>query len=339
MRYLGSKAKAIDFIRETVEKTYGDMKDATVADLLAGTVVVAEMFKLYGAQVITNDYMSFSYARQIAKIKLNNEPQCEISYHDAIERLNNIKGEKGFFYKEYTLEGTKEGVYQRNYFSPENAMRIDAMRKCIEEWKDKSKIDEDMFYLLCSDLCNAVACVSNISGTYGAFLKKDDPRKFKPIELMPIDFIDNGKQNECHKKDIFEIIDDVEGDILYLDPPYNSRQYPPYYHILETVTDYDAPQIYGITGRRPYQDKLSPFCMKDKAFSALLDIIKRAKFKHIYVSYNTDGIIDYKQFGKALEQFADVTLFSKPFRRYKSNSNGNNKENLKEIIIYAEKRT
>ena len=338
MRYLGSKAKVIDFIQETIGKTYGNIKDATVADLFSGTVVVAEMFKMYGAKVITNDYMSFSYARQIAKIKLNMEPKCEISYHDAVDYLNNIMGIKGFFYKEYTLEGTKEGVYQRNYFSSENAMQIDAIRQCIGEWKDKGKIDEDMFYLLCSDLTNAVACVSNISGTYGAFLKKDDPRKFKKIELVPTDFTDNRKQNECYKKDIFEIIDNVEGDILYLDPPYNSRQYPPYYHILETATDYDFPHVYGITGRRPYQDKLSPFCMKDKAFSALLDIIKRAKFRHIYISYNTDGIINYKEFEKVLEEFADVTLFLKPSRRYKSNSNGNDKGNLKEIILYVRKR-
>ena len=133
-----------------------------------------------------------------------------------------------------------------------------------------------MFYLLCADLVNVLS-FQNIC--YMGLLKIDDQRKHKPIELIPTTFIDNGQDNECFNKDIFEIIDEVSGNILYLDPPYNSRQYPPYYHILETVTDYDNPAIYGLTGRRPYRDKLSPFCMKDKALPALLNIVERARFK------------------------------------------------------------
>ncbi len=338
MRYLGSKVKALDFIKDTIIKTYGDVSGSTVADLFSGTVVVAEMFKSLGAKLITNDYMSFSYALQVAKIKLNKEPHCYIKYYDAINVLNNIQGENGFFYHEYTLEGTKDKNHQRNYFSSENAMQIDAMRQCIGRWGREGKIGEDMFYLLCSDLVNAVTRVSNISGTYGAFLKIDDQRKYKPIKLVPATFIDNGMNNECFNKDIFDIIDGVSGDILYLDPPYNSRQYPPYYHILETATDYDSPAIYGLTGRRPYQDKLSPFCMKEKALPALLNIVERAKFKNIYISYNTDGIINYHELGDQLKEVADVSYFFMPFRRYKSNSNGNEKGKLKEIIIYAKKR-
>jgi adenine-specific DNA-methyltransferase len=217
-------------------------------------------------------------------------------------------------------------------------MKIDAIRKCIGRWQKEGKINSDMFYLLCADLVNAVTRVSNTSGTYGAFLKIDDQRKHKPIELIPTTFIDNGQDNECFNKDIFEIIDEVSGNILYLDPPYNSRQYPPYYHILETVTDYDNPAIYGLTGRRPYRDKLSPFCMKDKALPALLNIVERARFKNIYISYNTDGIINYKELGEQLEKIADVNYYFMPFRRYKSNSNGNEKGKLKEIIIYVKKR-
>ena len=338
MRYLGSKLKALEFIKDTVSRTYGDISNSTVADLFSGTVVVAEMFKSLGAKLITNDYMSFSYALQIAKIKLNKEPSCLINYYDAIDELNNLQGEEGFIYYEYCLEGTKEKQFKRNYFSTENALKIDAMRKCIRRWEKEGKINSDMFYLLCADLVNAVTRVSNISGTYGAFLKIDDQRKYKPIKIIPSSFIDNGMNNECFNKDIFEIIDDVSGDILYLDPPYNSRQYPPYYHILETVTDYDNPAIYGLTGRRPYQDKLSPFCMKDKALPALLNIVERARFKNIYISYNTDGVINYQELGDQLKKIADVNYHFMPFRRYKSNSNGNDKGELKEIIIYAKKR-
>ena len=85
-----------------------------------------------------------------------------------------------------------------------------------------------MYYLLIANLIDSVTKVSNTSGTYGAFLKIDDPRKDIPIQLEKSDLFDNGKNNQCFCMDIFDIIDKINSDILYLDPPYNSRQYPPY---------------------------------------------------------------------------------------------------------------
>ena len=126
-----------------------------------------------------------------------------------------------------------------------------------------------------------------------------------------------------------------------MDPPYNNRQYPPYYHILETVTLYDNPNIYGKTGRRHYEEKLSPLCMKDKAVSSMVNIVRRADFEHIYISYSTDGIMPYEELCEKLEEIGEIQVFFKPYRRYKANSNGNIEEDngkLKEIIIYVKKR-
>ena len=80
MRYIGSKAKILDFISNTVSQTYGSVDGAVVADLFAGTCCVAEMFKKQNARIISNDYLRFSYALQIAKIKCNKEPQSKIPY-------------------------------------------------------------------------------------------------------------------------------------------------------------------------------------------------------------------------------------------------------------------
>ena len=139
--------------------------------------------------------------------------------------------------------------------------------------------------------------------------------------------------------DLLDLIGQVEGDLLYLDPPYNGRQYPPYYHILETAVLYDAPAIYGVTGRRPYQEKLSPFCRKDLALPAMVDLVERARFPHIYISYSTDGIMDYQALCQALAACGQVECFFRPYRRYKSNSGGENgQKSVKEIIIYVKKR-
>lgn len=340
MRYIGSKARILDFIDDTVSQTFGSVDGAVVADLFAGTCSVSEMFKQKNAKVIANDYLHFSYAFQIAKIKLNNEPNCSISYRSAIEQLNRLDGTEGFFYKEYSLEGSKATGVERNYFSEKNAKKIDSICTKMNEWKSLELISEDMLFLLSASLVDAITKVSNTSGTYGAFLKIDDQRKYKDLELIPFDFIDNQKENEAYRSDITDLIDELSGDILYLDPPYNSRQYPPYYHILETAVLYDSPAIYGITGRRPYQESLSPFCMKEKALPAMLDIVKRAQFPDIYISYSTDGIMDYKNLCDELTQYGDVQHFYRPYRRYKSNGGGNgeNNVNVKEIIIHVKKR-
>lgn len=68
MRYIGSKRTVLPFIKTTIEETYGKISNAIVADLFAGTACVGEMFKREGARVLSNDYLSFSYALQIEKI-------------------------------------------------------------------------------------------------------------------------------------------------------------------------------------------------------------------------------------------------------------------------------
>lgn len=341
MRYIGSKTKVLDFIVETIQKTGVEIsKDTIIADLFSGTVCVAERFKELGAKVITNDYLHFSYALQIAKIKYN---ICPEDYNERIKYLNELEHKTGgFFAENYTAECKNE----RNYFSHENAVKIDAICQQLKAWLNSGEISNDMYWLLCASLVDAITKVSNVSGTYGSFLKINDPRKYKSIQLEETEFIDNGQINECYCKDIFDLIDEVSGDILYLDPPYNSRQYAPYYHILETAVLYDKPAIYGKTGRRPYQDKLSPFCKKEDALDALIDIVKRAKFENIYISYSTDGIISVDSMKEALEglcgkEINSYQIFYKPYKRYKSNSGVSefvaNNIKLKEMIVYVRK--
>ncbi len=333
MRYIGSKNRILDFIDDTIIYTYGNYENATVADLFAGTGCVGEMFKKNGARVISNDYMHFSYALQILKIRRNELPP---KYNQIIDILNSLDGIEGFFYREYTLSG----VGKRNYFSEENAKKIDAICLYLQEERNKGTINTEEFYCYKASLIDAVTRVSNTSGTYGSFLKIDDDRKYKNIYLDKMETFNNGKENECYCEDIEKIIQHVSGDILYLDPPYNNRQYPPYYHILETVTLYDNPDIYGKTGRRHYEEKISSFCKKDRAVSTMVDIIEKADFEHIYISYSTDGIMPYKELCKRLEKIGEVQVFFKPYRRYKANSNGNIEDNngkLKEIIIYVKK--
>jgi len=96
-------------------------------------------------------------------------------------------------------------------------------------------IDEIEYYYLLASLIEGVPYVSNITGTYGAYLKEWDKRALKAFEMARPDVIDNGKANRSYNADANALIRELEGDILYIDPPYNSRQYAPNYHLLETA--------------------------------------------------------------------------------------------------------
>jgi len=345
MRYIGSKQNVIQFLDRVFRIYIDSYKNKTIADIFSGTTVVSRYFKIMGSKVISNDYLAFSYTLQKAWIANNKTPEFNKlknfglrDYNRIIEYLNNLTGEEDFFYRNYSPEGS--GIFSkhaRNYFSDKNAKKIDAILKILRYWKDNKYITDIEDSVLRTSLIEAVTKVSNISGTYGAFLKKDDKRKFKPLFLKPINFINSKFKNESYNDDALNLITKIQGDYLYLDPPYNSRQYPPYYHILDTLSLDDYPKIYGKTGRRPYSDQLSPFCIKNKALEAILKLIKDADFKFIFLSYNTDGLVPINTLKEKLKKLGKIDFYSQFHKRYKSNNGNTIKNGLKEILFYVEK--
>ena len=83
---------------------------------------------------------------------------------------------------------------------------------------------------------------------HGAFLKKLKRTAQNNLILKPAELIINEQYHEVFNEDINEVAKKVSGDILYLDPPYNHRQYATNYHLLETIAKYDNPKIHGKTG-------------------------------------------------------------------------------------------
>ncbi len=149
----------------------------------------------------------------------------------------------------------------------------------------------------------------------------------------------NGKNNKCFNLNGAEMLKLVKGDILYIDPPYNGRQYLPNYHVLETAAKYDYPEVRGVTAQRPYENNKSDFCLKTKVVAAFEELIANAKFKHIILSYSTDGLMTPEKIESVMKKYGKPETFKIywiPYRRYKSREQGK-KEQLKEMLVYIEK--
>ena len=206
------------------------------------------------------------------------------------------------------------------YFTNENAKKIDAIRLKIEEWKDIKLINENEYYILLATLIEAIGYFSNILGVYGAFKKDWDKRALKPFLLKSIKILQSEKEHFVYNQSSLELLKNYKYDIIYLDPPYNQRQYAPNYHILETIAKYDEPKIKGVSGMRNYDTQKSTFCNKVKALNDLELICQSNNYKYIIMSYSSEGIMPQNDILSIMKKYGDVKLEEYDYLRFKSNS-------------------
>lgn len=336
MRYIGNKEKILDIIFSILEKN--NVCGKTFFDFFAGTTNVSRYFKAKGYQIYSSDILYLSYCLQKAYIENNSEPlfvnllptlpvQNSISnilrpLDLVVDFLNTIPPVKGFIYNNYTPGGTKNLPRQRTYFIDENGQKIDAIRIKIEEWKQARLINDAEYYILLACLIETIGFYSNIAGVYAAFQKHWDPRALKPLQMRTIKLVDNQQVNSVYCVDSMTLIENINADILYLDPPYNERQYAPNYHILETIAKYDNPILRGVTGMRDYSEQKSRFCRANTAIEDLETIARDGHYKYLLLSYNSEGIMPQEKIIETLGKYGNVCVEQFEYMRFKSNNNG-----------------
>lgn len=331
MRYIGNKSKLLDEIYNIIlTNTDGDEK--IFCDLFSGTGVVGSYFR-DKYKIIANDVLKFSFVLTHGYLNSKVEMTFPVLGFNALDFLNSLNGIDGFICKNYSLNNSK-----RMYFTENNAKKIDAMRLQIEEWYLNEKISQEEYYYLLACLLEAISLRANVAGVYGSYLKNWDSRALKEITLLPLN-IDKMylQKNEVFNVDSLELIDKITGDILYIDPPYSKNDYSTQYHLLETIIRYDNPEINGKTGTR--KDKIrSVFTDKINAKIALEKIISEAKFKHIILSYNNNGVIEEKYIDILLKKHSKK--FVKKEIKYQNYTNKKSSTNIKnkEFLYYIEKK-
>lgn len=340
MRFIGNKTNLLEQIKKVIDENCCD-GSRVFCDIFSGTGSVSRFFKPY-YKIISNDILYFSHILTAATIENNTQPTFEklkdIGIYDPFLYLENadVGDIHGFVTEEYSPAG-KPG---RMYLTVDNAKRIDFIRTTVEKWRTAELINEKEYKYLIAALIEGIPFVSNITGTYGAYLKKWDKRAFKSLELIKLSVQDNAKDNICYNEDSTKLINKIKGDILYIDPPYNERQYLPNYHLLETVAKYDSPTLKGITGVRPYENEKSDFCQKKSVYSAFDNLISAANFKHIIISYSNDGLMDEEQIIQILQKHCipqSVKVYKIPYSRYNSKIQDDDKADHFEYLFYATK--
>ncbi|MDD3301222.1 MAG: DNA adenine methylase [Patescibacteria group bacterium] len=335
MNYIGSKLSLLEFLEESINKVV--KKDCNVfCDLFAGTGVVGLYFKRKGYKIISNDIQYYSYVLNRHYIK-NHRPlefKKLFGIIDSLEGanildrsalvinyLNNLKGQKGFIYNNYCLGGTKNKKEQRMYFSDENGAKCDVIRKKIEEWKVANLISENEYYFLLASLVESIDKYANTASVYGAFLKQLKKSAQKLMVLQPAELIINDQDHEVYNEDINSVVGKITGDILYLDPPYNQRQYATNYHVLETIAKYDNPKVHGKTGLRDYSKQKSLYCSRNQVKKSFKDLIDNAKVKYIFLSYNNEGLMSADDIKEIMGARGKYGVFTKEYSRFKADKN------------------
>ena len=335
MRYIGSKKSLLAEIERIIDE---NIKDAEVfCDIFSGTACVGNYFKKK-YKILSNDILYFSYCIQKAVIETNFMPEFKRVGFNPIEYFNNLSEkellhlpqEKRFCTNNYSPLGN------RMYLSEKNGVKIDFIRNKIEEWRGKSLINESEYFYLITVLIEAIPFISNISGTYGAYNKFWDKRSLNDLILKEPEIFNNEKENKAFNENSNDLIKKIEGDILYVDPPYNKRQYSSNYHLLETVAKYDNPTLKGVTGLRE-NDKKSDYCKKNSVLKSFEDLISNAQFKHIIVSYSTEGLMGVNDIEGVLKKYGkDYKMYEIGYRRFKSRETKSD-DDLKELIFYIRK--
>lgn len=323
-RYLGNKYSLQGFIRSVVNENCDGIE--SVADIFCGTGSVSDAFK--DKKLITNDLLYSNYISNYAFFR-----------HEDYSRLKIIK-----IIYEYNKVKTNENNYMREnfsntFFSADNCSKIGFIREDIEKKYKSKELNFKEYSILITSLLYAMDKIANTVGHYDAYRKTGDLNKELILNVILPDLSIN-KNNICFNKDANILINDIECDLLYLDPPYNSRQYSDSYHLLENVARWNKPKVYGVAKKMDRSELKSEYSMVS-APKAFEDLVKSAKSKYILLSYNntsekadgrSNAKISDEDILRILREKGEVKVFEKSYKAFNTGKT-NLKDNTERLFL------
>jgi DNA adenine methylase len=331
-RYLGNKYSLSNFIRKIVDENCKNIN--IVVDIFSGTGAVSNTFK--DKILITNDILYSNYISNYAWF--GNEKYSIKRIIELIYYYNQVK--------------TKENNYMREnfantFFSADDCSKIGYIREDIEVKYKNKEINFKEYAILITSLLYAMDKIANTVGHYDAYRKNIDFEKKLVLNvLLPEEMVNSN--NICYNLDANKLIKSIKGDLLYLDPPYNSRQYCDAYHLLENVARWEKPEVYGVARKMNRTLLKSDYCMIT-ATKAFEELIERADTKYILLSYNnmsnkgndrSNAKISDEDIMRILSTKGKVTIFESNYKSFSTGKSNikDNKERLFLCEVFSEEK-
>lgn len=304
-RYLGNKTRLLPFIEHIVNSETGNIR--SIADIFAGTGSVASIFQR--KQIICNDILYCNHICHVAWFGSEFADQYKLA--DFLSRYNN---------PDCKLDGYMTNTFSDTFFSHEVCQRIDYIREDIKTEFELGRINKREQYILLASLIYAIDKIANTCGHYDAWRKNGILDK-KLVLRMPCFNKNPDPDNQFYNEDANQLVERIFPDLIYIDPPYNSRQYSDTYHLLENVARWEKPVVKGMA-RKMDRTKLKSLYCTTRAIEAFNELIGKINAKYILISYNNMGKkgngrsnakIDDMHIMQSLEQKGKVKVFTRDF--------------------------
>jgi adenine-specific DNA-methyltransferase len=307
IKYLGSKRTLIPSILEAV-RANGSTR--TVIDLFSGTSRVGHALKAAGYRVLANDHNA--YAATLARCYVQADAEDVRSEAEClVHELNALPGRAGYF--------TETFCQRSRFIHPRNGERIDAIREAIAA----KSLDPVLEAVMLVSLMEAADRVDSTTGVQMAYLKAWAPRALNDLELrVPAILLRAvAGKGEAHQLDALDAAARLEGDIAYVDPPYNQHSYLGNYHIWESLVRWDKPAVYGVACKRvDCRERQSAFNSRRRFREAFTRLLGAIQAPTLIVSFNDEGYLSRIEMETMLGSLwngdASVEVVAHDYKRY-----------------------
>lgn len=359
MRYIGNKTKLLAFIGEFLDELElheGRALDAFAGTASVGSYlksrglevdacdILSSSYVFQRAYIVANGYPTFPGLVEDRKFLLAREqevfrrrvesrfqgqgelfgaPPSEARVlEEVLVYLDTVLSPRVGFVTEHYSAPRDDPQDARMYFTAANGQRIDSVRTQLHEWHEAGRIGDEECYLVLASLLEASDSVANTTGVYAAFVKTWQGNALRPMTLaLPAIVPSTDQSCRAFQGDINKLIGSLgHYDLLYLDPPYNTRQYSAYYHIPEVIAEgwfESTPDLRGKTGLVPDEHKKSAWSTKRGCVAALENLLQEAPAEHVLLSYNNEGIIPESEIERVFRSIGIADTYRRVGRSYK----------------------
>lgn len=323
-RYLGNKNSILPFIDEIIKNEVG--KFDSFCDIFSGTGVVGEYFNVKERKIISNDLLYQNFISLNAF--LNDEEFDKQKVSNYIAEFN-------------ASTTSRDNYFSKNfggrYFRDDVAKKIGYIRQEIKKLFISDAINLKEKQILLTSLNYAIDRIANTVGHYDAYIKKEIREQNLEMKMLDMD-VEKNLNNEVHNADANMLIRDIECDVLYMDPPYNSRQYCDAYHLLENLSLWQKPEVFGVAKKFDRTKIKSNYSLKS-ARDSFDDLVVNAKCKYMLLSYNnmanrgndrSNAKISDVDIVKSMSKRGEVKIFEKDYKAFTTgkSKHSDNKERV-----------